>query len=962
MNHSAMKTWGIVAFLLTIGIPNAWAQRTVSSFEEIKMREGENLYGEEMALPDQYFIPIGDGTYKVKRLTVTPSTTNSPCTVPYLQMLSDTSVYVCWKTSSLRSEMHVRYGRSGEERTLEAKPTVTKLGDGYFWHKALLHGLHPATAYDYQVTASSADEPVYTFHTLDAPGTGERLRVLVIGDHQHNDRSDYEWLCRAAERKAQEKWGKGPLSSHVQFILNVGDQVDRGLLVNYENVHLFKSRLYSPMMPTMTCVGNHDGYGDTGYVLYSGHYPYSELTYQGIRSGTSTYYAYQAGRVLFVVLNSDGASASQNLWLRKVVAAADTDEQVDFIVATQHRPLYAEQYSTDVSPWMLHTVMPILEASPKFVLDLAGHHHLYARGQMTDTPVYHVISGGGVGISVQGYEQLWGQTPDNHDWDEVQKTIDHWTYQLLDFDYAQGTLTVESYSVGNRRLVLDNERIDYFVRNLKDTTCPETPALAPVPESLSLPYTFSQTTHPDVYATQFQIATDEAFTQIVQDRVITKENMYGVDDKFRPLDLHAGKPTTQWTVDEWALSPTLYYYIRTRNRNDNLQWSAFSPTCTFTVSGTASQPTTVEPTARFIKQGGGVAIRYTGAPVGTSAWIGIYHTNWNGKSGSLRWQYTQQAEGTAQFDLNEPGDYMAVLFADNGYTEIARSQPFIVSKHCTDEQPYRISLQSQYLDEGTPLDVTLQGAPAIKEDWVGVYTKGEEPAVSISLTWAYTQGMTDGTISLNVPSVEGTLSDESPFVGLREGHYYVQYFPGGYYCEMTPRIPFMVGKAMRMDMFKPILAEGEEAIAVYEGAPTWEAIEVVITDDSGKETARLPLPATAGGTLRLGRLAPGIYKGSAMTVATGTAVSPTFTFQVVTSTALCQPQAATAVRYEAGKLCISASDGKHRVNVCTADGMTVATRTFDGPRLQWPLHLPDGIYLVHTDAQQACKIAVSTGK
>ena len=213
-----------------------------------------------------------------------------------------------------------------------------------------------------------------------------------------------------------------------------------------------------------------------------------------------------------------------------------------------------------------------------------------------------------------------------------------------------------------------------------------------------------------------------------------------------------------------------------------------------------------------------------------------------------------------------------------------------------------------------------------------------------------------------MPSVEGTLSDESPFVGLREGHYYVQYFPGGYYCEMTPRIPFMVGKAMRMDMFKPILAEGEEAIAVYEGAPTWEAIEVVITDDSGKETARLPLPATAGGTLRLGRLAPGIYKGSAMTVATGTAVSPTFTFQVVTSTALCQPQAATAVRYEAGKLCISASDGKHRVNVCTADGMTVATRTFDGPRLQWPLHLPDGIYLVHTDAQQACKIAVSTGK
>ncbi|MGM9675457.1 MAG: metallophosphoesterase [Bacteroidaceae bacterium] len=961
MRNHKHKAWGMVALLLMAGLTDTWAQRTVSSFEEIKMREGENLYGQDMTLPDQYFIPLGDGTYKVRRLTVTPSTSNSPCTVPYLQMLSDTSVYVCWKTSSLRSEMHVRYGRSGEERPLEVIPTVTKLGDGYFWHKALLTGLHPATAYDYQVTASSTDGPVYTFHTLDTPGQGERLRVLVIGDHQHNERSDYEWLCRAAERTAQEKWGEGPLASHVQFILNVGDQVDRGLLVNYENVHLFKNRLYSPMLPTMTCVGNHDGYADTEYVLYSGHYPYSELSYQGIQSGTSTYYAYQAGRVLFVVLNSDGASASQNLWLRKVVAAANLDEGVDFIVAAQHRPLYAEQYSNDVSPWMLHTIMPILEASPKFVLDLAGHHHLYARGQMTDTPVYHVITGGGVGISVQGYEQLWGQTPDNHDWDEVQKTIDHWTYQLLDFDYAQGTLTVESYSVGNSRLVQDNVLVDRFTRNLKDTASPETPVLASVPESVVLPYTFSQTTHPDVYATQYQIARDEAFTQLVLDRVVTKENMYGVDDKMLPLDLHAGKPTTQWTVEEWALSPTTYY-IRTRNRNGNLQWSDFSPTCTFTVSGTASQPATVEPAARFIRQGDNVDIRYTGAPVGTSAWIGIYHTNWNGKSSSLRWQYTQKAAGTAQFDLNEPGDYMAVLFADNGYTEIARSQPFIVSKHCTDEQPYRISLQSQYLDEGAPLDVTLQGAPAIKEDWVGVYSEGQEPAASISLTWAYTQGMTDGTISLNVPNVKGTLSGESPFVGLREGNYYVQYFPGGYYCEMTPRIPFMVGKAMRVDMFKPILAEGEEAIAVYEGAPTWEAIEVVITDESGKEAARLPLPATAGGTLRLGRLAPGIYKGSAMTVATGTAVSPTFTFQIVKSTAMDLPRATTDIRYETGSLCIETTDGQHLVTVCSANGQVVNRRTFTGTRLEWPLRLPDGIYLVHTDTQQACKIAVHTNR
>ena len=103
---------------------------------------------------------------------------------------------------------------------------------------------------------------------------------------------------------------------------------------------------------------------------------------------------------------------------------------------------------------MINEVMPILSASRKHILNCAGHHHLYARGQMTEWPVYHMITGGGVGTSAQDYEQLWGNTPDNCNRDEVQKTIDQWTYQLIEFDPVTETMTVETYSIGNSRLAL----------------------------------------------------------------------------------------------------------------------------------------------------------------------------------------------------------------------------------------------------------------------------------------------------------------------------------------------------------------------------------------------------------------------------------------------------------------------------------------------------------------------------
>jgi hypothetical protein len=372
----------------------------------------------------------------------------------------------------------VRYGTAADQLSLQVTSSAREVAPSYYWNSARLEGLEANTVYYYQVVAGESMSEVFRFRTQPGADSTEPFRILMVGDHQRNERSDYEWLLRMAKRTLDAKYGEAPLEDHIRLLMNVGDQVDSGSVRQYEFTHLYKSREVMSHVPIMTCVGNHELFKDPQLELYKRHYAsYGNIAYQGITSGTALYYAYQAGPVLFVVMNTDGTSDVQKQWVQRVVAAADADASVRFIVSVQHRPMFAEQWAGDTNPWMTDEVMPILAASKKHVINCAGHHHLYARGQLTPWPVYHIITGGGVGTSAQDYEQLWGNTPDNRNRDEVQKTIDQWTYQIMEFDPVSATMTVETYSIGNRRLALDNVLIDRFSRCLSQPDIPATPVI-----------------------------------------------------------------------------------------------------------------------------------------------------------------------------------------------------------------------------------------------------------------------------------------------------------------------------------------------------------------------------------------------------------------------------------------------------------------------------------------------------
>ena len=59
-----------------------------------------------------------------------------------------------------------------------------------------------------------------------------------------------------------------------------------------------------------------------------------------------------------------------------------------------------------------------------------------------DDKVYNIISGG------TAWDQYWGMSTEE-DFEDVQKTISNWMYQIVDIDVVNGKMDVESYSIGS---------------------------------------------------------------------------------------------------------------------------------------------------------------------------------------------------------------------------------------------------------------------------------------------------------------------------------------------------------------------------------------------------------------------------------------------------------------------------------------------------------------------------------
>lgn len=866
-----MKKW-IVSLAMTLALPvMAQTDRVVSSFENQVIKENAAYKLNDttsVRVPDVYYVPQTDGTYKAVRLTVQPNGAKS-ITEPSLQCVTPTTATIAWKTSSKPSIHRVMYGESAEELTNNVTSKIEQLGEAYYWHTATLTDLKPNTTYYYQVRTGKTTQ-VYELRTMPLPGQEGTMRVLILGDHQRNEVSDYEWLLHHAERRLNAKYGEAPLHQHVQFLMNMGDQVDAGQLTNYEQNHLYKNREVMSQLPTMTTVGNHELNGDPDVTLYEKHYAsYTELDYQSIASGTAKWYAYQTGRILWIVMDSDHRTAEQKMWVRRVVAAADQDSTVDVVISVQHRPLYAEMYTNDVSPWARDEIMPIISASPKHVLNCAGHHHLYARGQMTDYPLYHIISGGGVGTYANSYEQMFGVClVDNFDREEVQKTVDQSTYQILEYDSETKTLSVECYAIGNRRLSIDGELVDRFSRCLAQNTAPAKPTLRATDNQLK-----QDVGAEGLHSAQYQVARDEAFTDIVEQHVATYEDCYWVDDTFRPKDQNAGVPVTQFDLARFTTLKNGKYYARVRNRSMSLDWSEWSAPVAFTFAQSTDQPS-ISVDAEYYAPNQTITVSIANADkLGSDAWVGIYAEGKRpgGGDNSYAWDYVK-GKSTLTFQLKDANGYFVTLFKDGGYTEITERVHFLVLP--ARENPFTMTTDKQVYQTGDPIVVDITGAPCLSKDWVGIYAEGLVPADAKCPTYLYMGTAPDTQLKLNV---SGTKNYTSP---LADGTYFVGYFLSDGYAEPYPRQYFVVGRPVQLASLYDTYTEGQAVTILYEGVPSMmldKGVTLQVSQDGEvKHSAQL---ATQGGSVVVPSLTTGEYSVT-VTLPTGEELAAPLTIKV----------------------------------------------------------------------------------
>ncbi|QJE94671.1 fibronectin type III domain-containing protein [Luteolibacter luteus] len=799
---------------------------------------------------------------------------------PYLQTPRPDSMWVSWFSDNAPSGQ-IEWGTSPANLNNTVNAALDVLGTGYHYHAGRITGLSPASYYYYRVRNGSTVSDVFRFRTPVPAGTKTgRMRVLVMGDNQIIGENRYEKLIACAKAKIESTYGV-PIEEVIDFILMPGDQVDVGTLDHYRNLHFKQCGLISPNIPIMTTVGNHETYYDTNLDLYSRIFRYDDISYANT-PGTEgeKYYAYQLANIAFIHTSSEHTTTAQKQWVRSLVDALKTDASTDLCVSVVHRPYQAEQYVGDISGWFRSEIMPMLAETEKHVLNIGAHHHLYARGQTREWPIYHIISGG------TAWDQYWGQSSES-DFDDVQKTIAHWAWQLMDFDLSARTMEVTCYAEANVKLSAEtrwnyNSRIiDSFHRKL-GLEAPNKPALentfsGPVTLPLELISSAYQSGSGEaINSTWFQIAADSGFTNLKIDRIRDVENLYGDTGAplYEPVNIHANVDILRLAVSSGIYNGT--HYARVRHRDTNAMWSAWSDAIAFTVEGSTSGPTALKLAKTVYAPNEDFLATYengTGLP---KDWIGIYKKGQKPGSGagtvtSTTWQYVDAANlvnGTRNFTYNLPvGEWYAAFFTNDGYTEIAPRVPFYVGNAAV------ISTAKEAYDEGETVSIQFSNAPAGATDWIGIYQIGQTPGGPLSTQYKY------------APTASGSLD----FTGLPKGYYFASFFVNDGYQEISQRIVFSVGTQITsVSMESNQITAGSDFTVSFNKGPgipkDWIGI-FKQGDVPGVDvlTAYLYFAGATSGsvTFHLPDLPPGDYFAAMFTNDSYTEVSNRFLFTIV---------------------------------------------------------------------------------
>ncbi len=189
--------------------------------------------------------------------------------------------------------------------------------------------------------------------------------------------------------------------------------------------------------------------------------------------------------------------------------------------------------------------------------------------------------------------------------------------------------------------------------------------------TIGLPYTFSSSAFvtgsgETLNSTQFQIAKDAAFLNLVVDKIRDFENLYGDTGAplYEPVDIHKNVNILNWTVPAFGL-PNGNYFVRVRHRDSNVEWSPWSDSKSFTVAGSTNGVPAITIAKPMYAPTEAVVVTYANGYGKPKDWIGIYKKGQTPGGGPVatQFKYVSGPNGTGELHGagGEPGILRGLL-------------------------------------------------------------------------------------------------------------------------------------------------------------------------------------------------------------------------------------------------------------------------------------------------------------
>ena len=306
---------------------------------------------------------------------------------PYLQITGPNSTYVCWKTTNLCFSK-VTYGTNKYNLNLVSYNSVNDT-----MHTNILTSLTPNTKYYYIINKNLIQMSSDTFYFYTAPsiGSGQKIRILALGDCGTNYTQQYN--VKAAANYFRK-------NNYINCVLLLGDNAyNSGLQSEYQSG--FFNPYYSNFIFNNSCIypspGNHDYANDL--TLSQNHLiPYFDIfkTPQlgelgGVASNHKEFYSYNYGNTHFISLDSYGIELGiyhlwdslgpQYKWLEQDLIQ---DKSMWKIVYFHHPPFTMGSHNSDLESDLILVRTKIARLLEKYGVDLVinGHSHNYERSYL----------------------------------------------------------------------------------------------------------------------------------------------------------------------------------------------------------------------------------------------------------------------------------------------------------------------------------------------------------------------------------------------------------------------------------------------------------------------------------------------------------------------------------------------------------------------------------------------------